>query len=339
MKKEVFIAGAAGFIGIRVCEIMADAGYSVHAMVLPGESTDVIDGYISSRLEADLLASEDLERIEKYIEEKEVPFLVSLVGGVDYRQDYEASRRVNVSTAEALTSIAVKLSQKGILKKMVFGGSVAARGFLPGKGGKGHLVDESTDDYQKGLAVYCDVKREAEEVILQAIEKDKLPACIIQPGSLVGPEREGRTTTTVSLIRRALKGVPVLAGGASYTSVGAIAEGVRAALEKGAVGETWLLGGENMTMKDFALLARRLAGEHFPRLKISSFPLLTISPLLASLLGRLGAAMNRQQALLGSSFHHIDSSKAVRELGYRHSPEVLEEMIRAVLAELESQMA
>jgi len=94
-----------------------------------------------------------------------------------------------------------------------------------------------------------------------------------------------------------------------------------------------------MPMKEFALLVRRLGGEHFPGMRISSFPILTISPRAASMLAKINVMMNRQQALLGSAFHYIDSSKAQEELGYSHSPEDLEQMILKVLKDLSSQRA
>jgi len=339
MKKEVLIAGAAGFIGIRACEAFYNAGYTVRAMALPGEATDVIDEYVSEIFSGDLLVKEDCIRLEAWIEEKKISYIISLVGGVDYHHDYETSRRINVETTEALAALAVNLYKKNILKKIVFGGSVASRGFSASRGADPHIMNEQSDDYQKGLAIYCDVKREAEEVILKVIKEESLPVCIVQPGSLVGPERGGRSTTTAGLIRRALKGIPVLAGGASYTSVEAVAQGILKALEEGAVGETWLLGGENMPMKEFALMARRLAGEHFPGMKISSFPILTISPRTASLLAVINVMMNRQQALLGSVFHYIDSSKAREQLGYFHDSQVLEDMMLTVLKDLNDQMA
>ncbi len=339
MKKEVLIVGATGFIGIRVCEAFYHAGYTVCAMVLPGEATDAIDEYADEIFTGDLLVKDDCLRLETWIEEKKIPYMVSLVGGVDYHHDYETSRRINVETVESLAALAIVLYKKNILKKMVFGGSVAYRGFNAVRGSIHLLVNEQSDEYCKGLAVYCDVKREAEEIIMKAVKEESLPVCIVQPGSLVGPERGGRTTTTVGLIRRALKGIPVLAGGASYTSVEAVAHGILKALEEGAAGETWLFGGENMSMKEFAFLVRRLAKEHFPGMSISSLPIVTIGPRGASLLAKMNIMMNRQQALLGSSFHYIDSSKAREQLGYLHNAQVLENIILEVLTDQNVQIA
>ena len=55
----------------------------------------------------------------------------------------------------------------------------------------------------------------------------------------------------------------VLSGGASYTSAARVAEGIVLALEKGRAGDSYLLGGENMTMKKFALMVRAEAKKIF----------------------------------------------------------------------------
>ncbi len=334
MKEKIFIAGATGFIGIRVCSELFKKDYPVHALLRPGESDTAIREYIAATVEGDLLVEDHCGEIEAYLSKEKIPYMISLVGGVDYHQDHETSRRINVDTARNIISVAEKVFSKGILKKLVFGGSVASRGFFRSEGNPPRQITEETDEYRKGAAIYGDVKREAEEIVHRAFKDHGLPAVIVQPGSLVGPEVGSATTTTVGLIRRALKGVPVLSGGASYTSVEAVASGIIAALEKGTPGESYLLGGENMTMKEFTRLVRTLARENFPELKLSHFSPPAIHTPVAHLLGGLGIMLNSQQALLGSTFHYIDSTKANRELDYEHDSDKLKEAILAVLRTL-----
>ncbi len=337
MNKKVLVTGAAGYIGTRTCRKLHERGNSVHALVRPGEDYRTISGYVDSVVTGDLLVEKDCSDIESYAAAEGISLLVSLTGGVDYHQDYETSRRINVETVENCLCIAENLHGRKILKKMVQGGSVASRGFSPEGGDKLPPINEKEDRYIKGLSVYCDVKREAEDLVLHSVKEKGLPACIIQPGSLVGPGEGTTTTTTVGLARRALKGIPVLCGGASYVSVDAVASGIVSALEKGRDGEYYLLGGENMTMKDFSLMVRKVARVNFPSLRISPFAPPVLSRNVSSFLGRMGVMMNAQQALLGSTFHYIDSSKAVRELGYRHDAALLEGAVRALLASMTGQ--
>lgn len=337
MNEKVFVAGAAGFIGIRVCRRLQERGYRVYALLRPEEGHDIISEYIAGTVTGDLLSRDDCGKIESYLLQEKIPFIVSLVGGVDYHQDYETSRRINVETTENIAAIARKVSSEGILQKMVFGGSVASRGFYSGREKPVPLISEETDVWIKGKAVYGDVKREAEEIIRQAFRNYGLPAVIVQPGSLVGPEAGSTTTTTVGLARRSLKGIPVLSGGASYTSVESVAAGIVAALERGTAGESYLLGGENMTMKEFSTLVRSLARDHYPRMKMSRFAPPVVSALTARILGKGGIMMNSQQALLGSTFHYIDSSKAEGGLDYRHDGDILKKEILSLLGAMASQ--
>jgi dihydroflavonol-4-reductase len=335
MKKSVFVSGASGFIGIRVCNELVRKGYEVHAhaYLKAGAPEPLIKKSVKYFLNGDLLNPKDCTKVYNHLVKHSIGRIIFAAGAVNYHMDYPTSKRYNVDIVKNFLDIAEKAHLKNELKKLVFLGSVASRGFMIHGSHPPKLIDESSDYYAKGVSVYCDVKREMEDLIRESVRRTGIPAVIAEPGSLVGGEIDGMTTTNVGLIRKIIHGSPVLGGGASYTSAARVAEGIVLALERGMAGESYLLGGENMTMKKFALLVKAIAKKNFTARRAPIIPLIVLPNAFAKAIGSIGI-LNRQQVLLGSAFHYIDSGKAMRVLGYTHSRADVEDGIRKVLEQI-----
>lgn len=304
---NILVIGATGFLGSRICKRLFFSGYNVYAGIRRDSSIDHIRDWIVHALEINLHIPPEEAVIQELVE-KNITHIIFAAGGVNYKSSYKAAYHQNVIPCENSISLALELQKRGYLKKAVFIGSVASRGF---SSETNTMINENTDLLEKGKSVYCDIKRECEDTLRLALSRDGLKGIIVEPGSLVGTPLGGKTTTTVGLIKKILKKLPVLKGGASYTSLEQTAEGIKLALERGKIGETYLLGGENLPMKDFAELVKKSG-------KIAVLP-----GFLANSISFFGIMINKQQALLGQSFHYIDSSKAKNELGYTHSREDL----------------
>jgi len=334
MKEKVLVIGATGFIGIRICRELYQRGYEVHALTRKSSDTSAIDKYVHGYLHGDLTSTADIEKMHDDISAKKIPHIIFAAGSVDYHQNLEEARTSNVKTVKNFIDIACRLSDSGLLQRFVFVGSVASRGFFISEPESSQFINEDSDLYKRGVSVYCDVKREAEEIVNRSVREKNLNAVIVEPGSLVGAELGNRTTTNIGLIKKIIKGIPILRGGASYTSVDALARGIINALEMGRVGESYLLGGENMPMKNFALMVRGQALRKSNYNRKALLPVITIPSSLAVVLGKLNIMINEQQALLGRTFHYIDSAKARDEIGYRHTVEDLERAIDDVIDDL-----
>lgn len=328
--RNIFIAGAAGFIGQRVCRLLSEQGYRVHSLIFSDIEWERVERYSAKCIKGDLLLFSDTDSIQRYLRREKISSVIFMVGSVDYRQEYEASKRINIDTTRNMIEMCLPLYKSGLLHRFIYLGSVASRGFVEVEPPRDEWINEKRSYFRRGLSVYCDVKHDAEEMV----RNSGLPAIILEPGSLVGKEMNGASTTNVKLIRRIMKGMPVLGGGASYSSVEAVVKGISLAIEQGTIGETYLLGGENMTMKDFAVLVRRVAEERFPKMGKISLPVLSLPESIASMLGSMHIMVNAQQALLGSSFHYIDWHKAETDLGYSHSMAELEGEIENVLRDM-----
>jgi len=332
MPEKVFLAGANGFIGSKICAELFSKGYEIYGLVLQSSEYGFIKPYVKKIIEGDLTDESSVQNIINEMKKNGIKKIINAVGSVDYHQDYESAQKFNVRTVRNIIDVALLLHREKLLDKIIFIGSVASRGFLEKEPrSREEDFNENTDNYKKGISVYCDVKHEAEEIIRSAISRNNLPAVIIEPGSLVGRGLGETATTSYGLILKILRGFPVLRGGMSYTSLSRLAEGIVLALEKGKIGETYLLGGENMTMRGFAVLIKDLYSLLFGKKSIFFIPILSIPEEIAKILGKFHIAFNEQQALLGSSYHYINSEKAMKELGYRHSPEDLKKAVMEVL--------
>ncbi|MBF0351659.1 MAG: NAD-dependent epimerase/dehydratase family protein [SAR324 cluster bacterium] len=331
MSSKIFIAGITGFLGSRTAKILHAHGYEVYGMVRSGSQTDHVQKYIRETLTADLLIQEDLSRIKQFLLKHEIFQLIFAVGSVNYHHDYETARKHNVQTALNFMQLAEELHTQRKLHKIVGVGSVAARGFMLSKPAPAQYLTESVSHFQPTRSIYCDIKYEIQQLMTVYCQRSLLPLVMVEPGSLVGPPTGRATSTNVGLVEKILKGFPVLAGGVSYASVERVAEGVMLALEKGRIGETYILGGENLTMTAFAKLIRQLQHERVSPDK-HSLPVLTIPRVAALILGKLKLVINPQQAVMGSAFHFVNDTKARQELGYHHDHEDLIQALQEMLA-------
>jgi len=319
------VLGATGYLGTRVCEELARSGYKIVAQVRETSDRSIIGDYNPEYILGDLLEFDGQQAIQKRLEQGDIGGIISCVGEVDYSKTYEELRSTNVDTAESLVQIIKDSGQK---VKLVYVGSVASRGFFqePGR------FDESVDNYEEGFSSYSDVKHEAEQIIRQS----GVEAVIVQPGSLVGAGPGDTTTTNIDLIRKIVSGLPVLSGGASYTSVHQVAQGIVLSFEEGRTGETYLLEGENLSMREFAQVIKRVARKYFPNHfgLMTRLPTLSLPGGLAIAMGKKHILINEQQARLGSLWSHIDSSKAQIDLGYRHTALDLEYAVAETLKQI-----
>lgn len=315
MHSKVLVLGASGYLGSRVTERLSHSRYEVTALVRRPAASAHIRPFSEKFVVADVVR--DWAKLRQ--EMKKYPLAVSCIGEVAYGKGIDASRRANVRTTECILK-----SLSGWKGRLVFIGSAASRGFSDDRS-----VIMSEDDgfkhYKAGLSAYCDSKHEAEALVRDS----GIDAVIVEPGSLVGAAFPGTHTTNTSLTRKILSGLPVLPGGASYTSVHCAAKGIVSALEHGKRGQTYLLGGENISMLEFSVLVRRLAGKKMPGIVLPRWA--------AAWLGKRNLIINEEQALLGSSWSFLDSGRARQEISYTHTMQDLEKAISETILSLKQE--
>lgn len=174
----------------------------------------------------------------------------------------------------------------------------------------------------EAIGAYKRSKVAAERLVLAMIA-DGLPAVIVNPSTPAGP-RDRRPTPTGRMILEAAAGrIPAFVDtGLNIVHVDDVAKGHIAALERGKIGERYILGGSNMSLGELLGAIARIVGGAPPRFKLPRAPLYPLA-----FLAELAARVTKREPLLtldglrmAKYRMFFSSAKAERELGYRTRP-------------------
>jgi len=307
------VTGATGFVGSAVARTLLARGHSLRLLVRPGGDRSNIAGLPAELAEGDLTDPASLARAADGCR-----YLVHVAA--DYRlwvPDPEAMLRANVNGSRALLLAA---QSRGV-ERMVYCSSVAALGLV----GDGSVADETTPVHpDKIVGVYKRSKYLAEQAVLELVRTEDMPVVIVNPSTPVGP-RDIKPTPTGKMIRDAATGkMPAFVEtGLNIVHVDDVAEGHVLALERGVIGERYILGGEDFSLGALFALVAKVAGRRPPRIKLPLAPLYPVA-LACEALARFGIepVVTRETLAMARKKMFFSSAKARAELGYAPRPAV-----------------
>jgi dihydroflavonol-4-reductase len=223
--------------------------------------------------------------------------------------------QANVAGTRALLLAA---QSRGV-ERMVYCSSVAALGLV----GDGTVADEATPVHpEKIVGVYKRSKYLAEQAVLDLVRDHQMPVVIVNPSTPVGP-RDIKPTPTGKMIRDAATGrMPAyVETGLNIVHVDDVAEGHALALEHGAIGQRYILGGEDFSLGDLFALVARAAHRKPPRIKLPLAPLYPVA-LVCEALARFGIepVVTRETLAMARKKMFFSSARARAELGYTPRP-------------------
>jgi len=309
----LLVTGASGFVGSSVVRHLLDAGHRVRVMTRAGSDLQNIRDLPVEVVHADLLVPDSL-----------APAVAGCSGlyhvAADYRlwtRDPPAMFRANVDGTVALMRAALRAG----LERVVYTSSVATQGIdLSGRAG-----DEDTPvAFTDMIGPYKQSKFRAEEAVRRLIAEEGLPAVIVNPSTPVGPRDVKPTPTGRMIVEAAAGRMPAFVDtGLNVVHVDDVAAGHLLAFERGEVGRNYILGGEDMSLRDILVDIARLSGRRPPRVRLPHGVVLPIA--------HMAEAWTRWRGT-GEPFATVDgvkmarkrmffsSARAVRELGYSHRP-------------------
>lgn len=307
----VLVTGASGFIGGAVTRLLAQEGMRVRVLVRPTSRRDNIPSQCEVA-EGDVTDRDSVRRAMQGVRR-----LFHLAA--DYRlwaPDLRPLMRVNVEGAEIVMQEALRAG----VERIVHTSSVTT--LAPQTCG-GLCSESNRMAPEKAIGAYKRSKILSERLIERMVEKERLPAIIVCPSAPLGPG-DLRPTPTGRIVAEALRGgIPAyVETGLNIVHVDDIAAGQLAAMSRGAVGERYILGGENMTLRDLLLEISRQTGRPGPRLRLPYGPLIPlahINEFLARVAG-YEPFLNRESLRLSESRMFFDDRKARSELGYATRP-------------------
>jgi dihydroflavonol-4-reductase len=240
----------------------------------------------------------------------------------DYRlwaRDPGEIERNNLTGARATMRAALNTG----VERVVYTSSVAALKPAQGKS-SGAAVDEtSRHTPQSVIGAYKRSKLVAEREVERMIAEEKLPAVIVAPSTPIGP-RDIKPTPTGRIIVEAATGkMPAFVDtGLNLVHVDDVAEGHLLALDKGKVGENYILGGEDVTLQAMLADIAALSNRKPPKIKLPRAPLFPLAfgaEAWARVTGK--EPFLTADALRMSRYRmFFSSAKAKAELGYRARP-------------------
>src|SRR6185503_12195907 len=185
-------------------------------------------------------------------------------------------------------------------------------------------ADETTPYGEgEGIGAYKQSKVAAERIVERLCAERGLPAVIVNPSTPIGPRDVKPTPTGRIIVDAALGRMPAYVDtGLNLVHVDDVAEGHLLALEKGRIGERYILGGQDVTLSQMLAAIAALTGRKAPTVKLPIGPLKPLAE-VAELMGRITGKepfLTKDALKMASHHMYFSSAKAERELGYTARP-------------------
>jgi dihydroflavonol-4-reductase len=309
---KAFVTGATGFLGSHVARVLADQGADLRLLVRPTSNLRNLQGLKAETATGDL---RDPGSLEKAMSGCDTVFHVA----ADYRlwaRDPWEMYRSNVEGTRAI----LEAARKNGVSRVVHTSSVATVGFTE----NGHPADEDSPvSLADMIGHYKRSKFMAEQIALEA-GRSGLYVVTVNPTTPVG-EQDVKPTPTGRIVLDFLKRKfpAYVETGLNLVDVRECARGHVAALEKGKAGERYILGGEDLTLKQILDKLAKITGLPSPTVKLPYVFAFVAGVVDEAITGRLLHREPRatvDTVRMGKKKMFASSNKAQRELGWKIVP-------------------
>lgn len=307
------VTGGTGFVGSAVVRRLLQAGHSVRALVRAGSDRRNLAELPITLVEGDL---NDRASLERAVAGCDALFHVA----ADYRLWALEPQQIYRSNVDGTRNLMLAAGAAG-LKRIVYTSSVATLGInadgTPANEDTPVTLADMIGDYKRSKFL-------AEQEVRQLAEHDGLPVVIVNPSTPVGP-RDIKPTPTGRLIRDAALGhMPAYVDtGLNIVHVDDVAEGHWLAFERGATGERYVLGGQDMTLRQILETIADIVGRPPPRVRLPHALVLPIA-YCSEAWARLTRGSEPRATVAGvrmaRKLMFFSSDKARRQLGYEPRP-------------------
>ena len=318
----VLVTGATGFVGSAVTRHLLNGGATVAVLVRGNSDRRNLDGLKVEIREGDL---RDKRSLDRACSGCDTLFHIA----ADYRLWTRDNRDLYASNVDGTRNIMQAALDAGIAK-IVYTSSVATLG----TNADGTPADETTpvtlDDM---IGHYKRSKFLAERAVDDLINRHGLPAIIVNPSTPVGPG-DIRPTPTGRVVRDAQAGkIPAYVDtGLNIAHVDDVAAGHLLGLENGQVGRRYILGGENLSLREILSTIADICGRAPPRIKLPRgliFPIAYASEAWAWITDGAEPQATVDGLKMARKKMFFDSARAIAELNYHARParEALEDAV------------
>jgi dihydroflavonol-4-reductase len=311
-KMKAFVTGATGFVGSHVARALAEQGADLRLLVRPTSRTENI---AELRAEIALGDLRDPESLKNVMTGCEWVFHVA----ADYRLWVRDPREMYQANVEGTRAIIEAARQSGV-RRVVYCSSVATMGFTA----DGRIADETSPvSLEDMVGHYKRSKFMAEQVALEAGRSGR-DVVVVNPTTPIG-EGDIKPTPTGRIIVDFLKRkFPAYVDtGLNLADVKEVARGHLLAMEKAVPGERYILGGENLTLKQILDKLAELTELPSPTARVPHAVAMGFAVFDQFFTGTLRGKEPRatvDAVRMGRKKMFASSAKAEKELGYKVVP-------------------
>jgi len=307
---KTLVTGAAGFLGSHVARQLVARGEEVRVLVRASSSNRAISDLSLEYVTGDLRDSASLERAMNGVQRV---FHVA----ADYRLWAKRSQEIYDSNVGGTKNLLAAAKKAGI-EQLIYTSTVATIAVE-----RPELPNESTEaKLEEMIGHYKRSKWMAEQEVLKAA-KEGLPVIVAMPTTPVGPW-DWKPTPTGKIILDYLNGkMPgYVETGLNFVGVEECAAGHLLVSEKGKVGERYLLGGENLTLKEVLDTLAKITGLPAPWMKIPHGLALSVAYVDSAFSRLVGKepGIPVEGVRIAQHKRFVDASRARRELGFQPGP-------------------
>jgi len=318
---KIFVTGATGFLGSHVARQLLARGTELRLLVRPTSRLDNIADLAAERVTGDL---RDVKSLRQGMAGCEFVFHVA----ADYRLWAPQRQELYQSNVDGTRNILEAARDSGV-RRVIYTSSVATMGF----GNNGHLTDEQSPvALTSMIGDYKRSKFMAEQLVIEA-GRGGQDVVMVNPTTPVG-ERDIKPTPSGQIILDFLrrKFPAYVDTGLNLVDVVDCAEGHLLAMEKARPGERYILGGENLTLKQILDRLSAITGLPSPSIKVPYAVALAAGVWGSAVVGGIFKREPRattEAVRMSRKKMFVTSAKAERELGWKSRP-VDEALRRAV---------
>jgi dihydroflavonol-4-reductase len=312
MTAPTLITGATGFVGSAVARAFHMRGHTLRLLVRPSSDRRLIEG-LGETVQGDL---------------RDTDSLVAAVQGCRYVVHVAADYRLWVPDPGPMmqanvegTRTLLRAARDAGVERIVYCSSVAALGLV----GDGTPGTEETPVHPEAIVGHYKQSKYLAEAAVRALAVEEgVPVVLVNPSAPVGPRDIKPTPTGKMVLDTAAGRMPAyLDTGLNIVHVDDVAMGHVLALERGRVGESYILGGDDMGMGHILAMIDDVMGRRTARR--ARLPNRALVPLAlgmeaAARLFKIEPLVTREMLAMAKKRMFHSSAKAERELGYGHRP-------------------
>jgi dihydroflavonol-4-reductase len=308
---KALVTGATGFVGGAVARALVRAGIDVRVLTRSGSDLQNLEGLAVERVAGDL---RDPASLRAALTGCGQLYHVAAHYAL-WARDPSIFYDINVTGTRTLLETARAVG----IERTVYCSTIGAIGLPPG-GGLG--TEETPVSLEQMAGHYKRSKYLAEQEVLR-LAHEGLPVVIVNPSAPVGAG-DVKPTPTGQIIVDFMKGrMPAyIETGMNIIDVDDVAAGHLLAMQKGRLGERYILGNKNLMLREVFEILSRLTGVRAPSIKLprlAILPLAYLNQWIANLTGR-PPRIPLEGVKMAKYKMHYDCGKAIRELGLPQTP-------------------